>query len=56
VGLPGLTSVRFSHAEVGYLAAELLLKQIESNEVVHGNIWVRSYLVERESCCAARPG
>jgi LacI family transcriptional regulator len=54
-GLPRLTSVRFSHAEVGYLAAELLLKQIESNEVVHGNIWVRCYLVERESCCAARP-
>jgi LacI family transcriptional regulator len=54
-GFPGLTTVRFSHSEVGYLAAELLLKQIESNEVVHGNIWVRSYLVERESCCEARP-
>ena len=54
-GFPGLTTVRFSHSEVGYLAAELLLRQIESNEVVHGNIWVRSYLVERESCCEARP-
>ncbi|MBN1978291.1 MAG: LacI family DNA-binding transcriptional regulator [Anaerolineae bacterium] len=54
-GLPRLTTVRFSHAEVGYLAAELLLKQIESNEVAHGNIWVRSYLVERESCCGVRP-
>ena len=53
-GLPRLTTVRFSHAEVGYLAAELLLKQIESNEVVHGNIWVRCHLVERESCCEAR--
>jgi LacI family transcriptional regulator len=53
--LPRLTSVRFSHAEVGYLAAELLLKQIESNEVMHGNIWVRSYLVERESCREASP-
>ena len=55
VGLPRLTTVRFSHAEVGYLAAELLLKQIESNEVLHGNIWVRCHLVERESCCEARP-
>jgi LacI family transcriptional regulator len=54
-GFPGLTTVRFSHSEVGYLAAELLLKQIESNEVVHGNIWVRSYLVQRESCCEVRP-
>jgi LacI family transcriptional regulator len=54
-GFPSLTTVRFSHSEVGYLAAELLLKQVESNEVVHGNIWVRSYLVKRESCCGARP-
>jgi len=54
-GLPRLTSVRFSHTEVGYMAAEFLLKQIESNEVVHGNIWVRSYLIERDSCCEARP-
>lgn len=54
-GFPGLTTVRFSHSEVGYLAAEFLLRQIESNEVVHGNIWVRNYLIERESCCEARP-
>ena len=53
-GFPGLTTVRFSHSEVGYLAAELLLRQVESNEVVHGNIRVRSYLIERESCCEAR--
>ena len=52
---PGLTTVRFSHSEVGYLAAELLLKQIESNQVVQGNIRMRSYLVERESCCKAHP-
>jgi LacI family transcriptional regulator len=53
-GLPGLTTVCFSHSEVGYLAAELLLRQIESSEVAHGKIWVRSYLVERESCCEVR--
>jgi DNA-binding LacI/PurR family transcriptional regulator len=40
--------------EVGYLAAELLLKQIENEEITRGNIWVRSYLVARESCCRAR--
>ena len=54
-GFPGLTTVHFSHFEVGYLAAELLLRQIENDEVVQGNIWVRSYLVERDSCCRARP-
>jgi LacI family transcriptional regulator len=54
-GFPGLTTVHFSHFEVGYLAAELLLRQIENDEVVRGNIWVRSYLVERDSCCRARP-
>jgi LacI family transcriptional regulator len=54
-GFPGLTTVRFSHSEVGYLAAEFLLRQIESNEVAHGNIWVRCYLIERDSCCEARP-
>jgi DNA-binding LacI/PurR family transcriptional regulator len=53
-GYPALTTVRFSHMEVGYLAAELLLKQIENEEITRGNIWVRSHLVERESCCRAR--
>jgi len=47
-------TVRFSYFEVGYLAAELLLKQIENDEIVHGNIWVRSYLIERESCTKPR--
>jgi DNA-binding LacI/PurR family transcriptional regulator len=53
-GLPGLTTVGFSHIEVGYLAAELLLKQIENREIARGNIWVHSHLIERESCCKAR--
>lgn len=54
-GCPALTTVSFSPFMVGYLAAELLLKQIESNEIMMGNIWVRSHLIERESCCQARP-
>lgn len=53
-GLPGLTTVRFSHFEVGYLAAEFLLKQIENKEIGRGNIWVRCHLVERESCSRPR--
>jgi len=53
-GLPGLTTVRFSHFEVGYLAAEFLLKQIEEREIGRGNIWVRCHLVERESCSRPR--
>ncbi len=53
-GYPALTTVRFSHVAVGYLAAELLLKQIENREIAYSNIWVRSYLVERESCCRPR--
>jgi DNA-binding LacI/PurR family transcriptional regulator len=51
---PGLTTVRFSHFQVGYLAAELLIKQIDNGEIVHGNIWLRSYLIERDSCCEPR--
>jgi DNA-binding LacI/PurR family transcriptional regulator len=54
-GYPALTTARFSHVEVGYLAAELLSKQIENKEIVYGNIWVCSHLVERESCCSPRP-
>jgi LacI family transcriptional regulator len=53
-GLPGLTTVGFSNAEVGYMAAEPLLKQIENREIARANIWVLSHLVERESCCRAR--
>ncbi len=53
-GYPALTTVCFSHVEVGYLAAELLLKQIEDKEITCGNIRVRSYLVERDSCGPAR--
>jgi LacI family transcriptional regulator len=52
---PTLTTVGFSPFTVGYLAAELLLKQIGGDEVTQGNIWVRSHLIERESCCKVRP-
>ena len=47
---PALTTVGFPHFEVGYLAAELLLKQIENDKILYSNILVRSYLIERASC------
>jgi DNA-binding LacI/PurR family transcriptional regulator len=52
--LPGmtLTTVGFSHFHVGYLAADLLRQQIESDALAYGNLWVRSYLVEGSSCAA----
>jgi DNA-binding LacI/PurR family transcriptional regulator len=53
-GCPALTTVAFPHSEVGYLAAELLLKQIESKELYYSNVVVRSKLVERDSCAPPR--
>ena len=50
-GFPGLTTVGFSHFDAGYLGAELLLKQIENDNICFGNLWVRSILIERDSCC-----
>jgi LacI family transcriptional regulator len=53
-GCPALTTVAFPHFEVGYLAAELLLKQIEDKELYYSNVVVRSKLVERDSCAPPR--
>ncbi len=47
---PVLTTVGFPHAEVGYLASELLLKQMQNQAISHCNLWVQSSLVERASC------
>jgi len=49
-GFPALTTVGFPHFEVGYLAAELLLKQIENDKILCSNILVRNNLIERASC------
>ena len=51
---PALTTVAFPHFEVGYMAAELLLRQIENKELYYSKIVVRSRLVERDSCVAPR--
>ncbi len=47
---PELTTVGFSHFDVGYLGTELLLRQIENDNLCFGNLSMRSYLIERESC------
>ncbi|NJN98242.1 MAG: LacI family transcriptional regulator [Anaerolineales bacterium] len=47
---PKLTTVGFSHFDVGYLGTELLLRQIENDHLCFGNLSLRSYLIERESC------
>ncbi len=49
-----LTTVGFSHFDVGYLAAGLLHQQMETTALSHGNLWVRSYLVEGNSCAPPR--
>ena len=49
-GFPKLTTVRVPHFEVGYLAAELLLKQVENENLYHGNLTVHSQLITGDSC------
>jgi DNA-binding LacI/PurR family transcriptional regulator len=53
-GYPGLTTVGFSHAKVGQLAAEILLKQIEDEDLCYSKVLVRSRLIERGSCSKPR--
>lgn len=50
VGLPGLTTVGFPHFDIGYLGAELLLRQIKNENLSFGNLWIHSTLIERDSC------
>jgi len=49
-----LTTVIYPHCKVGYLAAELLQKQMLNQDLYYANILVQSQLVERASC--AKPG
>jgi len=50
VGFPRLTTVGFSHFDIGYMATELLLRQLESDNFCFGKLSTRCYLIERESC------
>jgi DNA-binding LacI/PurR family transcriptional regulator len=49
-GYPALTSVGFPHFDVGYLAAELLNKQMNNANIFYSNILVQSELIKRASC------
>jgi LacI family transcriptional regulator, repressor for deo operon, udp, cdd, tsx, nupC, and nupG len=50
VGFPRLTTVGFSHFDIGYLATELLLRQIENDNLCFGKLSIGSALIERDSC------
>lgn len=49
-GYPSLTTVAFPHYKVGYLAAELLMQQIEDKDLFYSQVFVRSQLIQRDSC------
>ena len=53
-GLPALTTVAFPHEEVGYLAAELLIKQIENSNLRNARLVVSSHLIPGASCAEPR--
>jgi LacI family transcriptional regulator len=53
LGFPRLTTVAFSHFELGYLGTEMLLRQIERDHLCFGKLSIQSFLVQRDSC--ARP-
>ena len=48
--LPALTSVGFPHGKVGRLAVEVLLQRIGDERLYYSKIFVRSSLIERDSC------
>lgn len=50
-----LSTVGFSAMDVGYLAAQLLHQQIKTGALAYGNLWVRSFLIERATCAAPKP-
>jgi DNA-binding LacI/PurR family transcriptional regulator len=47
---PALTTVGFAHNEIGRLAADLLLEQMNNPDVAYGKLFVASRLIERNSC------
>ena len=55
-GLPALTTVSFPHQEVGYLAAELLIKIIENKNLNYAHIFLKSKIKEGASCAAPPTG
>ena len=54
-GYPALTTVAYSHFDLGYVAADLILKMFTNDQILYSNVTMRSYLIERESCQEYRP-
>ena len=52
--LPALTTVGFPHRKVGQLAAELLMRQVHDDELAYAHVFVRSCLLQRETCVPPR--
>ncbi len=50
----GITTVTFPHRKAAQLAAELLLRELEDDTVLYSKIFIRSCLIERESCTVPR--
>ncbi len=50
----GITTVTFPHRKAAQLAAELLLRELEDDTVLYSKIFIRSCLIERESCTIPR--
>jgi LacI family transcriptional regulator len=53
-GYPALTTIGFPSRKVGYLAARLLLDQLEDDELAYSRVFVQSWVVERASCAPPR--
>lgn len=53
-GYPSLTTVAFSGLLVGYLAAKTLVEHIRNQDLAYSRIFVRSWLIKRESTAPPR--
>ncbi len=50
----GITTVSFPHRKAAHLAAELLLRELNDDNVLYSKMFIKSCLVERDSCAPPR--
>lgn len=53
-GNPGITTVSFPHRKMAELAVKTLIEQLEDDQLHYSKLFVRSHLIERESCASPR--